>query len=593
MNYVPPQAKTLVEALELAAAQEGYGFSHLNDEREAPVFVPYADLRAKARRIAAALQAKGLRKGDRLGLILPDSQDFIATLLGAMVAGVIPVPVYPPMNLGKLDNYLDNTTHILSHAGCSLVVTDGRVRPILGQLIENAESIKEIATLEKLLSDVPEGTAPTPVDVTPDDIAFLQFTSGSTSRPKGVTLTHGNLVANCTAIGGPVGLRLSPGDVAMSWLPLYHDMGLIGFVFTPLLHGISHVRFMSPLLFLKRPSLWLKNISETKANITFAPNFAYGLATRRVRDKELAGLDLSTLRVAGCGAEPIHYGTLAGFAERFADIGFKSNALLPCYGMAEHSLAITFIPMEAEMSYDLVLTDGLEKGVATPTAEEGEGTTRIVACGKAFPLHEVAIVNDADQPLGDRQVGQIVLKGPSIMRGYFNDEEVTEKTMAGGWLHTGDLGYLVDGELYVCGRVKDLIIVNGRNFYPQDIEWQASQVDGVRTGNVVAFGFMDPEVQRERVIVLAESREVEEKSQSIRDGVIARVREYLNLAIDEVIVLPAGSLPKTSSGKLQRRKAAQMFQDDALAAAQGGRWKLIKHLAASRWSYLKGALRKD
>src|SRR5690606_29334988 len=196
--------------------------------------------------------------------------------------------------------------------------------------------------------------------------------------------------------------------------------------------------------FLKRPSIWLRNLTEVRADVTFAPNFAYGLATRRVRDKELEGIDLSNLRVAGCGAEPIHYETLAAFADRFAAVGFKSNALLPCYGMAEHSLAITFIPMEAEMSYDLVSTDGLEKGKATEAEVEGEGTSRIVACGKAFPLHEVAIFDRDDNPLGDREVGQIVLRGPSVMSGYFNDEDASAKTLSGGWLHTGDLGYLVE-----------------------------------------------------------------------------------------------------------------------------------------------------
>jgi fatty-acyl-CoA synthase len=593
-----PTARTLVEALEHAATLEGAGHSHRSAAKGPSRFVSYAQIHASASRIAAALQQKGLAKGDRVGVIVPESEAFIETLFGAMMAGLIPVPVYPPMNLGKFDNYLDNTTHILRKSGCGVVITDQRVRPILGKLVTDAPEIREVVTHEALVASVEEGTRHEAVDVTPDDIAFLQFTSGSTNRPKGVSLTHGNLLANVLAIGGPDGLKLVPEDVAISWLPLYHDMGLIGFVFTPLVFGVLRCAYISPLLFLKRPAVWLRETSELGGTISFAPNFAWGLATRRIKDREIEGVDLSTLRVAGCGAEPIDFDTLSGFADRFEAYGFDRRAFLPCYGMAEHSLAITFVGLEEMMRYDLVQTDALADGEATPAEHgadpKGPGVTRVVDCGRRFPAHDIRIVGDAGEGdiVTERKVGEIQLLGPSITAGYFGDEEATAGAFTSdGWLRTGDLGYLADERLFVCGRTKDLIIIHGRNYYPQDIEVQASRCEGVRTGNVIAFGFHDADVDRERVVVLAESRAPEEESPQIRDAVRARVLESMNLKVDEVLVLPPGSLPKTSSGKLQRAKAKKMFQDQGIAAPQGGRWNLIKHLAQSRWSYIKATFK--
>ncbi|MGB1016237.1 MAG: fatty acyl-AMP ligase, partial [Nannocystaceae bacterium] len=509
---------------------------------------------------------------------------------------VIPVPVYPPMNIGKLDAYIANTTHILRKAGCSLVLTDARVKPILGKLMAQIPSLKAIEVLDKLLEPVPFNADMRPVVVTPDDIAFLQFTSGSTSRPKGVTLTHGNLVANVAAIGANNGGIPIDQARGLSWLPLFHDMGLIGFVFAPVYNGATHVRFISPLLFLKRPAIWLQQISEIQATITFAPNFAYGLATQRVKPAELEGVDMSSLRVAGCGAEPIQYDTLRKFADHYAPYGFRSTAFLPCYGMAEHSLAITFVALEDELEADIVDAEALTGRDAKPASpeqlESGEGTLKVVNCGAPFPGHQLKIVDDDEQTLGDREVGHIRLKGPSIMRGYYEDIDNTAKAFVDGWLVTGDLGYTVAGNLYVCGRSKELIIVNGRNFYPQDIEWQAYKIEGVRKGNAIAFSIHDPEVRRERVILAVESRS-EDQGARIRGEILAEVLESMSLRLDEILLLPPGTLPKTSSGKLQRTKAAEMFRNSELTGtSKNNSWQLVKHLATSRWAYVKSALKK-
>ena len=586
---------TLTAALAAVADREATGYSHLTHEKQPASFVSYAAMWRRARRLAAALQALGVRRGDRVGLILPDSAEFIDGIFGAMLAGAIAVPIYPPMNLGQFDAYLANTTHILRQAGCSVVLTCGRVRPILGRLMTSAPELRAIETHAGALRHVADDAAPADVRVRPDDVAFLQFTSGSTSRPKGVTLTHANLMANIAAIGGDAGLQISHESSAVSWLPLYHDMGLIGFVFTPMVYAAREVLFISPLMFLKRPAIWLRQLSERKATITFAPNFAYGLCTTRVKPAELDGVDLSHLRVAGCGAEPIQYGTLRAFADRYAAHGFRSSAFLPCYGLAEHSLAVTFVGLPEDLRADRIDAAALTERRAEPAT--GANAVDVVCCGRTFPGHALRIVDAEGQPLPERAVGSIELRGPSVMRGYWNDAERTQEALRGGWLRTGDLGYLVDGELYVCGRVKDLIIVHGRNYHPHDIEWQASQVEGVRRGNVVAFGLQHPELGREYVVVTAEVRAADDaaseaRKQQLQQQIQAQVLAALSLRVDEVVLLAPGSLPKTSSGKLQRSRAAEMFARGELDAGPSSPSKLglLKHLAASRWSFLKASL---
>ncbi len=582
-------ATTLTAALAAVGEREDRGYSHLRREQQPPTQVSYAEMWRRARRFAAGLQALGVRPGDRVGLILPDSAEFIDAIFGAMLAGAIAVPVYPPMNLGQFDAYLANTTHILGQAGCSVVITDAQVRPILGKLLASAASLRVIETHAGLLKGVTERAEPGGVVVRAEDVAFLQFTSGSTSRPKGVTLTHANLLANIAAIGA--GLQLSSASSGVSWLPLYHDMGLIGFVFAPVVYAVESISFIPPLMFLKRPSIWLRELSRTRAAITFAPNFAYGLCTSRIKDSELDGVDLAQLRVAGCGAEPIQAGTLRAFAQRFAAHGLRSSALLPCYGMAEHSLAVTFAGMADELRVDRVDAAALAERRAVAPADAAP-TVEVVSCGRVFAGHELRIVDELGAALGEREVGHIELRGPSVMAGYWNDPERTAEALRDGWLRTGDLGYLADGELYVCGRSKDLIIIHGRNYHPQDLEWQASQVEGVRRGNVIAFGLHHPELGREYVVVAAELHREAEASEELGARVQAQILAALALRVDEVVLLPPGSLPKTSSGKLQRSKGAEMFARGELGKAAGPASKLglLKHLAASRWGFIKASL---
>lgn len=583
-----PCPRTLVEALEAVATRQDVGLSHLTDERRPVDFVSYADLAVRAQRIAAALLDRGLRQGDRVGLILPDSAQFIEAMFGCMVAGMIAVPVYPPMNIAQLGAYLANTTHILRRAGCRLVLTDRQVRPVLGTLISEVPELRSIEEFTAFIKRVDADARPRITPPAADSVAFLQFTSGSTARPKGVTLTHAQLLANIHAFGTALGVQERSDTSAVTWLPLYHDMGLIGLVFGSVRYA-ARALFIAPLLFLKRPVIWLRRISEQRAHFSFAPNFAYGLCTTRIKESELQGLDLSSLEVAGCGAEPIQRATLDAFAQRFAPFGFRSDALLPCYGLAEHTLAATFTRRGEKVRSDRVDPEALAAGRARPAATEN--ALDVVCCGRPFAGHELRIEDDAGTELPEGHVGHIRLRGPSVMRDYWDDPEMTAAALRDGWLATGDLGYVKNGELHVCGRKKDLIILQGRNYHPSDIEWQAGQVPGVRRGNVVAFGLYDSRLGRERVVVAAEVRDPD-LGESLRDGVITRVLEALSLRVDEVLVLPPGSLPKTSSGKLQRAKTIEMYRSGELERTHTdpGKLALIRHLAASQWGFVKAKL---
>jgi fatty-acyl-CoA synthase len=547
-------------------------------------------------RFGGALQALGLRKGDRVALILPTNDDFVLCCLGAIRAGVVPVPIYPPMALGQLQAYFDNTRHIVAKSGARVIVTTAKIKLLLGTVQAACPALEQVVAIE----GIRESSEPLKAEkIGLDDVALIQFTSGSTSRPKGVTLTHANLAANvrCIMVDG---LRVTPEDVGVSWLPLYHDMGLVGFVLAPLYHRVPVV-ILPALAFLKRPITWFQAVSRHGGTTAYAPNFAYALCVKRIRPSELQGLDLSRWRIAGCGAEPIRPETLEAFAEAFAPVGFRREALLPSYGMAESTLAVTFSELGTGMHP--IAVDGptlWETGQAKIVADDEEHAVRLVSCGREFPDHRIRIFGPDDAgseaPLPERTVGEIRLAGPSVMRGYWEDAERTRESFAGPYLRTGDMGFLHEGRLYICGRSKEVVIVNGRNYYPQDMEWEASKVRGVRKGNVVAFGARDPsgvERDRERVVLAFEVQDTERlaQSSSLVGDVRKAVQEGMGLTLDDVVVLPPGALPKTSSGKLQRSRTREQYETGELmgrsAARDGNRLDLAKHAAASQLSYLK------
>jgi fatty-acyl-CoA synthase len=553
-------ADTLVSCLASAPRDPSRGFRFRSLEGTERYF-SFAALEREAEQRAGKFAALGLTRGDRVALVVADPAEFVLSFLAAAIGGMVPVPIYPRASFKAKNAYSDTVAHIVKAAGAKLLLASEAAKPVMDEVLAHDLPGVRLALLGELEAAVTSSDWSRPV-LRPDDLCFLQFTSGSTSLPKGVMVTHGNLVANARAFLGPTGVNRGDHELAVGWLPLYHDMGLIGFVLGTIICDIPTVLIPTEA-FGRRPNVWLETLHQQRATITFAPNFAYALATKRARDKDLDGLDLSHLRVAGCGAEPINPKVMREFAQRFARCGFRAEALLPAYGMAEATLAITFHPSLTPLITDRVDTERLKRGEAVPREtdeSDPQATVELVCCGKAFPGHEVKIVGDQAQTLPERQIGEIWTRGPSITPGYFNNPEASAEGWTDGWLHTGDLGYLADGMLYVCGRSKDLIIIRGANFYPQDIEWAVAEVEGVRRDNVVAFSVMrDGE---ETLIVSAEGGSAD--APVLRKAIAAKVQETSGLTVGHVAVVRIGSLPKTSSGKVQRRRTKMLYESGQL-----------------------------
>ena len=576
------EIRTIVEALQASAASRpDRGFVFLDGKNvEHPYSFPA--LLAEAERRGRAFQRLGLRKGDRLALVVPDPEDFILSFFGALCAGVIPVPLYPPLSLGKLDAYVDAAVKVMTNSGTRLLLTTEKVQTILWSCIGRVPGLEDITTVEKAFADVPaNGTLP---EVTEDDIAFLQYTSGSTSDPKGVIVTHRNLVANTTAIAAALELN-SEDDTVVSWLPLYHDMGLIGKVITPILASTRSV-FIPTLAFLKKPATWMDTITKYQGSVTFAPNFAYALAVRRAKPEQLAKWDLSRMRVFGCGAEPIKTETMTTFVDTFAAAGLKPQAMLPCYGMAEHTLAISFVPLDTTVEADRIDADTYhERGWAVEVPYGTPNTMEHVSCGKAFPGHEIGVMDEAGDLLAERRVGELVLRGPSVTPGYWGNPEATRAALVDGWLHTGDLGYLAGGRVFVSGRKKDILILNGRNYYPQTVEWLIEELPGIRKGNVVVFS--RPGVSSEELVVAAEAAPAGVPG-DIEASIRRIVSDEMGLRVADIVLLGAGQLPKTSSGKVQRAKTRDQYLRSTLGTegvrtpgSNSERIVIARHLAVS------------
>jgi fatty-acyl-CoA synthase len=347
--------------------------------------------------------------------------------------------------------------------------------------------------------------------------------------------------------------------VAVSWLPLYHDMGLIGFILGPLIY-IGPVIILSTTSFARDPRVWLKAIDRYRGTITFAPNFAYAQVVKRLRRQDLVTLDLSCLRVAGCGAEPIQAQTLRSFAECLAPTGFRAEALMPSYGLAESTLAVSLHPRETSLRTELLDAEAFKSGKAQPATENQGRASELVSCGFPLPGHQVAIVNEAGEVLPEREIGEVLVKGPSVAAGYFRNPEATAAAWRDGWLHTGDLGYLANGELFICGRSRELIIIRGANYYPQDIELMVRDLPGIKRGNVAAFGVNEGAEERLVIVAEAEAREGE----ALRQAIASRIQETVGLEVYRVVLVPAGTLLRTTSGKLRRRRIKQLYEQGEL-----------------------------
>jgi fatty-acyl-CoA synthase len=553
--------RTLPEALATAAdGDAGYVFVESGKETRRS----YAEMYAASCRVAWALRARGLGRGDLVALIIGPSEQFLTTLFGASMAGVIPASLYPPAPTSDLPRYLAATAGILNSCGARAVVTSPALHPHIDTLRSICPTLEFVLPCNAL--DAPASGRLEAVSF--DDIAFVQFTSGSTSAPKGVIVTHRNLSANIDAFSGPAGVGSSPSDCAVSWLPMYHDMGLVGMAIGAVYGSLTAV-LLTPQAFVKRPVDWLRAISRHRGTVSFAPNFAYDLAVRRVKETDLEGLDLSSWRVAGCGAEPIHAPTLAAFAEKFRPAGFRETSFLPSYGLAEHVLAATVSPRGRTPRVEHLSADDVAaRRVATASGTSQAESVTVVSCGLPLPHHQIRIADEDGYALPERRIGEINLTGPSVSPGYYKNDELTAKSIRDGWLYTGDLGYLSDGELFVCGRLKDVIIVNGRKHHAQDLEWSIDDLAGIRRGRVAAFGTAERGRPERAVIVVEPSGTV--PADVLTDAIRRRIVDLCGLLIHDVVLVRRGMVARTTSGKVRRAATKLRYEQGDLEVAAGG-----------------------
>ncbi len=544
-------------------------FLHLMDDHGQESPLTHDALLAGALRRAAALQARGVRPGDRVMVGLPTGLAFLETFFGVLLAGATVVPFYPPARAKGLEDYQRGLAAMTRRVAPRLVVTFPRARLAVEAAVFQAGGRAAVELAEALMG-LAEAFVPVAID--PATQALIQFTSGSTQAPKGVVLTHRAVLENLAALH--MAVRPRAGEAVVSWLPLYHDMGLIGMMLLPLFLDLQLV-LMSPQAFLLDAKRWLWAIHRHRATISTAPNFAYQLVANRLQDSELAGLDLSSWRLAYNGAEPCLPATHDQFAARLAPYGFDPGAIRPIYGLAELAVGAAFSPADRPARVDVVDPQALEaEGVARPPLE---ATRAFASVGPPLTGYAVRITDPAGATLPARQVGEIRIAGPSLMAGYLDDPAETARTIVDGWLRTGDLGYQADGDLFIVGRVKDMILKGGRNYAPHDLERLAAQVAGVRSGCVVAFGVADAARGTEAVVVLAETREPVARYPELAAAIGRAVAAGLGLLPDRVELLGPGHLPKTSSGKLRRAQARTDWLGGGLVAArEPGVWAMTR-----------------
>ncbi|HVE44515.1 MAG TPA: AMP-binding protein [Gammaproteobacteria bacterium] len=553
----PSEINTLTELM-IAYGERSPDKVHVyfqsEDGGEEPI--TYGQLLQAARSVAGALQALGLREGETVAIMQPTTPGFFYSFFGILLAGGIPVPIYPPLRMNQLENYAKTEARILQNAEVRILITFARAETLSRLLQVFVPSLQHVVTMDALLKN-----SQAPDIKKPNDFAFIQYTSGSTADPKGVLLKHENVLANIRAYGQAA--QVTPDDVAVSWLPLYHDMGLIGLWLGSLHFGVPLV-LMTPFTFLNHPERWLWAIHRYRGTLSGGPNFAYELCIHKIELGMLEGLDLSSWRLAVNGAEKVYPDTLKKFTDKFSQFGFKRTAMAPVYGLAESSVALTLPPLGREYRIDEVDRKACEeKRRALPATNQP--SLSYVGCGMPIPGHEVRIVDEVGVVLPERHIGMLQFKGPSSMQGYYRRPEATEAIYHDGWLDSGDLAYQVAGEVFITGRYKDLIIKAGRNLYPAEIEALLSQVEGVRQGCVAAFGVNDAAQGTEKLVVVAEIREKSKvKQEEVTISIQQVISDALDLVPDDIVLVPPQVVPKTSSGKLQRARCKKMYEENRL-----------------------------
>ncbi|MGW8380586.1 fatty acyl-AMP ligase [Streptomyces sp. ODS28] len=559
MNALQPRFPSILHAL-LAQAERGAQDSGMTliPEPGKEETLRYDVLLEKSARTAAALAERGVGLGDRVVLCLPTGKEFVTAFFGAQLLGAMPTAIAVPLRLGGAAGAEGHLKDLVGYLRPAAIVTTSAVIAELPHLtevdlIDGAElcARADAADAPRHPVRLPDG----------DDLALIQCTSGSTGKPKGVMISHANLAANCAQFTGA--LDWTDADPTVSWAPLHHDMGLITGVLCPVYSG-GHTVLMPPSRFLRAPAEWLRHIGTYRGVVSAAPNFAYGYVTSRVRDEDLEGVDLSSWRVALCGAEPVQPDTARRFTERFAQWGLSAGAFTPAYGMAEATLAITTTRPGAPL-----VADSIDRQAAVAdsrvrdVAPDSEHALRIVDCGVPVAGAEVRVVDGEGRELAEDRIGHVQFRSPARTLGYFNlPEETADSVAAPDWWKTGDIGYLRDGGLRITGRAKDLVIIRGANYFPSDFEQAAEAVPGVRLGAVIAVGHRADGADSEDLHLIVETEWEEARHEELRHAVRTAVGSRTGVAPAEVHLVPKRTIPKTTSGKLQRSRAR------ALIAAQ-------------------------
>ncbi len=549
LSFRIAEFETLAEGLDYAAKGET-GCNFFSPRGELAAALTYGEIRARAVGLAQRFDRAGLARGTRVALVAETTPDFLIFFYACQYAGLIPVPLPLTIHLGGHEAYVSRLRNMISKAGAEVAVGPA---DMLHYLKEAAGELKMVGTPEDFYALPAEGGDLRPLGA--GEACYIQYSSGSTSLPRGVFVSQRAITSNARGIGRH-GLALRAGDRATSWLPLYHDMGLVGFCLTPMLSQIT-IDYLATKSFALRPLTWPKLISQYGGTISFSPTFGYELCAARGLNGSAKAIDLSDWRVAGIGGEMVRAETLERFAETFAVTGFSPRAFLPSYGLAESTLAVAFAPLGKGVEVDRIDQEHYtHTGNVAPVGPKMNGARRaarsFVICGAPLPDHEVEVRSEKNDRLDDHHVGRVVVRGPSVMDGYFNDPAATAAvTTEDGWLDTGDLGYMIDGRLVVTGRRKDLVILNGLNIWPQDVEWAVEALEDVRGSDVACFSVIEPEGHERMIVVLQCRLHDAAARENLRKRVVATVRKTCG-ADCRVVLVPPKTLKFTSSGKLSR-----------------------------------------
>ena len=555
---------TLCEGLDYAA-QGQTGMNFYGPRGQLEVSLSYKALRKRAIETAHRLVNAGVKRGDRVAVVAETGPEFMAVFFGCQYAGIVPCPLPYSMYIGGHEAYVSRVAGMLESAHATAVVTTADLEQLVREAGQRAR-VKKVWNHGQLAGFAASGATLQPFG--PEDVSYIQYSSGSTSNPKGVLISQKAACANTMAILRH-GLKITPTDRAFSWLPLYHDMGLVGFCLSPMMGQVS-IDYLSTPAFARRPALWLKLMSDNQCTVAYGPSFGYDLAARRING-DAPSLKLDQWRIAGIGGDMVRADVLKLFGETLSVAGFRTTAFLPSYGMAEATLGVSFASTTEEIRVDVIDRAAMKSaGEAVPSKATCPDEVRhFVVCGKPLPGHRMRVVDEYGNELGERRIGRIEIAGPSLMSGYYQNLEATAAIMRNdGFMDTGDMGYWADGEIVITGRAKDMILHNGRNIWPQDIEWAVERLDQVRDGDVAAFA-MEGANGEDRVTVLVQCRLRDpEAIEELRKQVSAQIVRSIGIEAD-VVMVPPKCLPFTSSGKLSRAGAKALYVCGDIAEIAG------------------------